>query len=228
MEIVEYNFRGTKFKAVKGDWLAKSIAANKYYDRDGLAYSKQFIKKNSVVIDAGANIGNHSLFYLKECNCSFLHAFEPHPFMFRLLTENLSGYKNKILHQNGLSDKETKVSASIINEKHVGSTTYHSDVNGKLVLKTIDSFNMPKVDFIKIDVEGYEYEVINGAKNTIKRCRPTISVEVREVNSKSAGDNKVILRETASSVIGIMKSLNYKLVNTMRIGATQMFWCPNA
>lgn len=157
-----------------------------------------------------------------------MHAFEPHPFIRNLLKHNISKYKNKLIYDCGLSDREIKVAASPINAKHVGSTTFHADKNGSMVLKTIDSFGFQKVDFIKIDVEGYEYEVLRGASDTISQLKPVISVEVREVSAKSAGDKNVILKETASSVINIMNRFNYKLIKTMRIGATQMFWVPNA
>jgi hypothetical protein len=45
-------------------------------------------------------------------------------------------------------------------------------------VRTVDSFGYRTVDFIKIDVEGHEYQVIQGALKTIQRCRPAIMVEI--------------------------------------------------
>ena len=47
-------------------------------------------------------------------------------------------------------------------------------------MRTLDSFAVESVDFIKIDCEGYEDRVIEGASDTIKRCRPTIIVEQKQ------------------------------------------------
>ena len=51
--------------------------------------------------------------------------------------------------------------------------------------KTLDSFNLPKVDFMKIDVEGYEKNVIIGGEKTIKKYHPKIYMEVWDKNLKS-------------------------------------------
>ena len=58
--------------------------------------------------------------------------------------------------------------------------------------RTLDSFDLAECQFIKIDVEGHELEVLNGAKETLARCRPTVLVE-SSVNSDPAGKpNEVI------------------------------------
>lgn len=224
MKVVTYNFKSEKFKAIDGDWLAKSIARNTYYDKEGLRFSSQFISRTSVVVDVGANIGNHSLFYLKECRCKYLHAFEPHPFMFGLLQFNLQRYANKKLYNKGLSDRSGKAKPSKINPRHVGSTTFTYDSNGNAKLERLDLYEIRSVDFIKIDVEGFEYEVLAGARDTISKHKPVIAVEVREHDAHSAGDSSVVLKETASSVHMILVDLGYKHIKTFRIGATQEFW----
>ena len=55
-----------------------------------------------------------------------------------------------------------------------------SKKDGKFKIKTLDSFNLQYVDFIKIDAEGYEPLVAKGAMNTIERCKPIILYERKE------------------------------------------------
>jgi FkbM family methyltransferase len=54
-------------------------------------------------------------------------------------------------------------------------------------IKTLDSYNFENVDIIKIDCEGYEYPILQGAEQTIRRCRPIIQIEVVEKQCKSFG-----------------------------------------
>jgi hypothetical protein len=48
---------------------------------------------------------------------------------------------------------------------------------GSVQIKTLDSYNFPAVDYIKMDCEGFEYKVILGAEQTIRRCKPILVVE---------------------------------------------------
>ena len=54
-------------------------------------------------------------------------------------------------------------------------------------IKTLDSYQFETIDFIKIDVEGYEWEVVQGAEQTIDRCRPTVQMEIVEAQCKKFG-----------------------------------------
>jgi hypothetical protein len=55
--------------------------------------------------------------------------------------------------------------------------------------KTLDSFNFDRIDLLKIDVEGFEYDVLNGAVNTIRRLKPKIILETHSKELRQKCDD---------------------------------------
>jgi FkbM family methyltransferase len=100
---------------------------------------------------------------------------------------------------------------SFINMNIVEGNTGHSHIDttsfgvGSIPLKTLDSFNLSGIDMIKIDVEGFEEEILAGAFDTIKRNKPVIVVEQQKHEYKDATE------KTPS--IEILTSWGYKVVN---------------
>ena len=86
-----------------------------------------------------------------------------------------------VTHNIGLCDEETKADIAFYIKSNIGGTKLRpSKENGRIQLKRLDDieFNEDKIDFIKIDVEGLEYKVLNGARNLISKHKPLIFVEV--------------------------------------------------
>ena len=82
------------------------------------------------------------------------------------------------MYECALGSKESFIDMNIVE-----GNTGHSHVNkesvgkGKIPLKTLDSFNFSDVDLIKIDVEGYEQDILLGALETIEKNRPVLVIE---------------------------------------------------
>ena len=139
------------------------------------------IPRKRVMIDIGANIG----IFARPSAERFEHVicFEPVLKNFEVLQKNLETYSNVELYNLGLSDRDQtatfelqtlkcghtkQVEEFVPNpefEKHTGELT------------TLDRFNFESVDWIKIDVEGFENAVLDGSCNTIKRNRPWLLIE---------------------------------------------------
>lgn len=146
--------------------------------RAALEHVKQF----RVAVDVGAHCGLWSMQLVKRFE--HLHAFEPVEEHRACYLKNLAGQENIDLYGCGLGAKsgfvsiKTEPTSSGDSRVAAFADSMTESANApRIPLKTLDSFEFPIVDFIKIDTEGYELMVIQGAEQTIKRCRPTMIVE---------------------------------------------------
>lgn len=156
------------------------------------------IRGASVILDIGANIGNSSLFFASHNSRAKIFSFEPHPETFKRAQINigLNNFSNIKLYNLGLGEEKTELKLYEVNEHNSGmNRILNKDLNMpyKLVeIDRLDSFvkeaSMPKVDIIKIDVEGYEYSVLKGGEEAIKRNYPLIFIELDDDNLK--GNNR--------------------------------------
>ena len=151
---------------------------------------KQSKKNELVVFDVGANIGEYSINLAKENKKCIFYCFEPMPLYYRLLKENI--ILNKVQSQfeafqfalsnvkgiGWLSKKIERVKVVADNSRIVPPPPQVE----KVELISIDDFmklySVKSLDFIKIDVEGNEYRVLEGAKETLKKYKPTLFLEL--------------------------------------------------
>ena len=136
--------------------------------------SFNYVKQNRVALDIGANVGLWSRDLVKRFDTVI--AFEPVAMFRECLTRNVFA-KNLKINPIALGDQEGWIQM-IITEGNTGHT--HVDPkskSGDTEIKRLDSLNLPVVDYIKIDCEGFEYRVLQGAQQTIRRCRPIVVIE---------------------------------------------------
>jgi FkbM family methyltransferase len=154
--------------------------------------------KDPVLFDIGACFGTYSFITLFNPDLR-VQAFEPYPKMVEYMKDIilLNGIPNITVNEFGLSDKERKCDMQFGSSFHrselnlnVGTTNIRPDAVGNFMFKTLDSLNIQKMDLIKIDVEGHEMEVLKGAAETLKRCKPQyIQIEIH--NSKKDRKERV-------------------------------------
>lgn len=144
------------------------------YDRLEAALEFVHPDRRRICIDVGAHVGLWTRWMAYHFACT--HAFEPVLRHFECLIKNLiSDYGQVELHMSALGDYEGSMGVHI--EWEVSGRSY-MDVDGAgTIVNELDNFNFEEVDFIKIDVEGYERKVLIGAEFTIKNNRPIIVIE---------------------------------------------------
>lgn len=141
--------------------------------------------QGKTVIDIGANIGNHTLFYANELKAGKIICFEPQKEHFQLLKKNIElNNLEKIVecHCVGLSDKKGTATVKEYFDYNTGQNILEETVGGEIQLLTLDEFHFTEIYLIKIDVEGMEYSVLKGAFETIQNNKPYIIVESFENN----------------------------------------------
>jgi FkbM family methyltransferase len=138
--------------------------------RAALGHCRRF----RVAADVGAHVGLWSMHLVKRFE--LVHAFEPVAVYRECLGRNVAPPPK--VYACALGAVRGRV-AMRIPELAGGLDTggTHVGGEGEIAMWPLDSFTLGEVDFIKIDCEGYEHHVIEGARETIARCQPTIIVE---------------------------------------------------
>lgn len=164
-----------------GEFISDEIrSSTTHYELINLVKAWHSVRPKSVV-DVGANLGNHSNFFaLKGAG---VVAFEPVEANFNLLRLNL---EHGLYHQVALGSSsacgELVFDSSSMGDSHLRGSIVLGNEEGLATevvqIRTLDSFALDAVDLLKIDVEGYEMEVLRGAKDTLKRARPVIWLEL--------------------------------------------------
>jgi FkbM family methyltransferase len=142
-------------------------------------------KKFNTVLDIGAWCGTWSAEFASYCKK--IYAIEPDRTHFECLLKNLSSFNNIELLDYAIGDIETGV--SLTNDNFTQARRIYSV--GKILMKTVDSFQFKNVDLIKIDVEGFEMNVLRGAKDTLKDCN-FLMIELNNNSKKYNSSNAEI------------------------------------
>jgi len=155
------------------------------------------LKKKSVFVDVGANIGFYSILASKKVGKNGkVFSFEPEHKNHRLLRKNIrrNHRKNIVPLKKVVGEKDGKISFYINKDNPSDHRAYNNNENWKHI--ELDSVNLDnffkesnhKVDFVKIDVQGFEESVLNGMKQIIhKNKQIKIIMEFWPVALESAG-----------------------------------------
>ena len=174
------------------DFVEEQISKGNYFDSGNLKIVCEYLNEDSVVIDIGANIGNHTLYFANERHVKKVYAFEPIKIVFDILKKNIKlNHLEKVVDARciGLSNVNSKASIKMYDLKNFGGTHIKECPEGKIELVTLDSLNIKEqIDLIKIDVEQMDYEVVCGAENTILRDKPVIYIESFETEFPKTND----------------------------------------
>lgn len=166
-----------------GDEIQYLQSRDGFYEIDELRELKRQLGNVENVLDIGANIGNHSVFFAHHMGAKRVIPVEPFPATSQHLMVNLSlNYSSRFdlrLVGKALGDGASKMRFVPPSAFNSGMTKLVQDPTGEIEALVGDSvFSGEDLDFIKVDVEGMELSVLLGLKNTLQRCKPAVFVEV--------------------------------------------------
>lgn len=147
--------------------------------------ARAMLPRDGVFIDVGANVGIHTMAIAQHVSQGgAVVAFEPHPVNHRLLVQNLE--QNHLRHvaaENlGLAEAATTLTGTGRVDGGNWSLASQGEYRFEVRLVRLDDYlrdqPLPRLDLMKIDVEGAELRVLRGARKTIKRFHPLIVFEV--------------------------------------------------
>ena len=182
----------------------KNLKTDQYQEKQR-QYSMKFLSNKRTALDIGANIG----FWARDICRIFkkVELFEPHKLNIECLQKNLQDYKNFKIHEYSLSNFSGN-GELYIDDNGLGNNTLSKDsglTNNIIVkVKKLDDLDLNEIDFIKIDVQSHELEVIEGSVNTLKRNSPVLCIEAPKRTEKELS----YLHEIKK----ILKNLEYKVV----------------
>jgi FkbM family methyltransferase len=187
-----------------------------FYERDQLDYHQTLIPRKGRVLDLGANIGNHAVYYAVMCGAEIVVSVEPNERSWRLFRQTLDWNSiDSIELVSGIAAGAGEGWATLdqgeANRHNLGGTSvrYHLEpMEGSVPVRTGDAILAGRpVDFIKIDVEGSELKVLTGLQSTIDTHAPAIAVEVmpdcRDAFAKWCDSNAYRIERTFHMYRGI-------------------------
>lgn len=204
------------------DYIQRHIFANGQYEQEVWDVLSKVITGNEVIWDIGSNIGSFTVLALQNTLVSEVHCFEPQPAVAMILKNNLflnrGSYK---IHKLALSDCVEERILHLDNSNNSGRASLIQNSNNQVVevkCTTVDELIArdlaPRPTIIKIDVEGWEQQVLEGAVNLLSQFPP--KAIAFEADSDDYGN---IINFRLSNLLG---RYNYEISRIARLDGTIM------
>ena len=190
------SFKKPMFKDLNiGYFIDYWIFMDGLYEKQCLNYLKKRLKSGGAFLDVGAHIGNHTIGLSDKFR--HVYAFEPEKQNYRKLVRNIriNSKKNIKAVKCAVSDSEGTKWLNIIENENCGHSLLvnYRGKTEKVKVVTLDSFvksiKISRINFMKIDVEGAELKVLQGAVKIIKKFHPTIMIELNRPVLQSTGNS---------------------------------------
>ena len=164
-------------------WLGES-------DRWDLLHARSFLRPGAVIFDVGANFGYYALMLAAalrgECE---VHAFEPSASTHARLVKHIALNGMECVHPHRLALSDVPGTASMNSRQGNSGASFLELGGGEVAVTTLDEFvegrDLRRLDFMKIDVEGFEERVLRGGERTLRRLRPIVLLEVQPRRSSA-------------------------------------------
>lgn len=210
LDVVETRY-GRMLVLTNDRYMGSAFVRYGEYSEAEVALWRQFLPDDAVCCDVGANIGAHTVALARLCPKGVVFAWEPLPTLYRMLVANVA--LNGLTHVSpihaalGDSTGVTKVPGIDYTkaDNYGGLALGQYDTGLTVPVHRLDQYPLPRLDFLKADVEGMEAAVLRGAEQTIARHRPILYVEANPEagHPNTEGPNQLALA-------GQLQALGYR------------------
>jgi FkbM family methyltransferase len=193
---------GMRIKVHVHDHVGGAIIRDGFYEREMVQLVRRLLRSGQTFFDVGAHVGQYSLLASELVGSSgAVHSFEPDPQTFRWLTSNIRRNRlaNVRANQLGLSSRREVLQFYLSAIQDIGSNSLRRPHNfsGNVVSVTcvsldeyLESARVPRIDLLKMDVEGGEGAVLAGATRLLAReDRPLLLIEFEEARQQAFGSS---------------------------------------
>lgn len=167
-----------RFRCDPDDHIGRVLHAGAHYEASFLqAVLRKVTRADSVCVDAGAYIGTWTVALAMAYPAGRVYAFEPNPGPFGLLEENvaLNACQGVTAKPWALGARRATGTLATPDPGNAGHTVLSPGAG--VEVWPLDALGLRRLDFLKVDVEGMEEDVIRGGAETLQRCRPAVLVE---------------------------------------------------
>jgi FkbM family methyltransferase len=175
-----------------------------------------FLKKGDVVYDIGAHIGERSVFFHKA-GAKKIYGFEPVPFNFEQLKQNVSMYKNIEIFDIALHEKEYECATEFRHCNPLIPALQKDNIKYEILENFINKNNIDLPDFLKFDIEGMESLVLKTCNFLFENKRPVFYVEIHVAgkNDPQSYENCPHWKTPQDGGFNFndLKSYNYKIMH---------------
>jgi FkbM family methyltransferase len=159
-----------------------------FYEAEELAALAAFVPRGAVIADVGANLGNHAVYFLRAFAPAELHLFEPNPACVAALQDNFAQNPTDgteaMIHKCGIGAARGELFFNRHDDLNNGLVPVASGHAERVPIEPLDDM-IQRADFLKIDVEGMELDVLAGAERIVRESRPVLFVEVQSRNREA-------------------------------------------
>lgn len=202
----EVPFAGFVYPGTMSRWIDWIVFFYGAYELDELELMRTLMagQPDAVALDIGANVGHHALYLASFC--AAVHAFEPYDAVARHMDEKiqLNRLRHIHVHRVGLGERDESLEFFAPQGANTGTGTFvagHEAQNnrpaGRLQIvhadRYLEGLALPKVDLIKIDVEGFELSTLRGLQATLRRHRPVVMLELSDSARRSLSDRDALM-----------------------------------
>jgi len=186
---ISFNYEGHQIKLPYtgiNPTLERTQLRGVFFEQRDLKALAGVIRPGATIVDVGANTGNHLMFFAHVLKAGKIIPLEPNPDTIRFLKSSITenGLDNVDMSKLGVGAGETRDTLYLHTGRRGHLGTARLEPHGRVAVEVwpLDELISEPIDFIKIDVENMEIEVLKGARKLFAGCRPTALVEVQDDN----------------------------------------------